>query len=113
MWDTVGSVYNTIDALSIKDTSLPASVDVALHALSLQENRQKFLPTLWTVPAGGLRAGQVLKQVCSFSAENGATVSTRSQIWFAGAHSDVGGGYERHELADLALFWMAVRVYFF
>ncbi|KAL5536402.1 hypothetical protein ACEPAF_224 [Sanghuangporus sanghuang] len=94
VWDTVDSVLNgptdpIIDALSIKDTSLPASVEIALHGLSLQENRKKFLPTLWTNPS----SNQILKQ-----------------IWFPGAHSDVGGGYERHELADIALFWMAGEV---
>ncbi|GBE84207.1 hypothetical protein SCP_0601850 [Sparassis crispa] len=93
VWDTVGSVLNTIDALSIKDTSLPPTIDVALHALSLQENRQKFLPTLWTVPKRGLNRNQIFKQV-----------------WFPGAHSDVGGGYARHELADLALFWIAGEI---
>ncbi|KAK7061252.1 hypothetical protein R3P38DRAFT_650227 [Favolaschia claudopus] len=94
VWDTVGSVFNEIDALNIDDTSLPTIVEVALHALSLQENRQKFLPTLWTVPEGGLQPNQVLKQV-----------------WFAGAHSDVGGGYERHELSDITLFWMAGEIH--
>ncbi|KAF9817313.1 hypothetical protein IEO21_03573 [Rhodonia placenta] len=93
VWDTVGSVYGEIDALSITDTSLPGTVDVALHALSLQENRKKFLPTLWEKPKGGLGANQILKQV-----------------WFAGAHSDVGGGYERHELADIALFWIIILI---
>ncbi|KAI1789975.1 hypothetical protein LXA43DRAFT_538200 [Ganoderma leucocontextum] len=93
VWDTVGSVYQEIDALNIVDTSLPATVKVALHAVSIQENRKKFLPTLWTTPSGGLKPDQVLKQV-----------------WFAGAHSDVGGGYERHELADIALFWMAGEI---
>jgi uncharacterized protein (DUF2235 family) len=28
------------------------------------------------------------------------------ELWFAGGHSDVGGGFESHELADLALMWM-------
>ncbi|KAG1730061.1 hypothetical protein EDB19DRAFT_1390495 [Suillus lakei] len=93
VWDTVGSVYATIDALEIKDTSLPATIDIALHAISLQENRQKFLPTLWTIPQGGLAANQTLKQV-----------------WFPGAHSDVGGGYERRELQDIALFWMTGEI---
>ncbi|KAJ7455862.1 hypothetical protein FB451DRAFT_1407688 [Mycena latifolia] len=93
VWDTVGSVYHQIDALDIVDTSLPATVKTALHAISLQENRQKFLPTLWTIPRGGLRDDQVLKQV-----------------WFAGAHSDVGGGYQRHELADISAFWMAGEI---
>lgn len=93
VWDTVGSVYATIDALRIKDTSLPATVDIALHALSLQENRKEFLPTLWSIPEGGLSTKQILKQV-----------------WFPGAHSDVGGGYKRRELQDIALFWMAGEI---
>lgn len=65
VWDTVGAVLNTIDALNIKDNYLPPSIDFALHAMSLQENRKKFLPTPWAVPQGGLRDGQVLKQVCT------------------------------------------------
>lgn len=93
VWDTVGSVYKEIDALSIVDTDLPKTIKVALHAISLQENRMKFLPTLWTIPKGGLGANQVLKQV-----------------WFVGAHSDVGGRYERHELADISLYWMTGKL---
>jgi hypothetical protein len=57
-----------MNALSIKDTSLPKSVDLAIHALALQENRASFSPTLWTVPVDGLALAtsgspQVLKQV--------------------------------------------------
>ena len=63
VWDTVGSVHKEIDALNIIDTSLPKTVKVALHALSLQENREKFLPTLWSTPQGELEPGQILKQV--------------------------------------------------
>ena len=29
-----------------------------------------------------------------------------TQVWFAGAHSDIGGGYEKQGLATLALLWM-------
>lgn len=65
VWDTVGSVFRENNALDIKDNSLPESVDVALHALSFHENRLPFLPTLWEEPKGGLRKGQILKQVCS------------------------------------------------
>ncbi|KAG1730060.1 hypothetical protein EDB19DRAFT_2012156 [Suillus lakei] len=93
VWDTVGSVDSTLDALAIKDTSLPATVDIALHALALHENREKFLPTLWTTLQSELAPNQTLKQV-----------------WFPGAHSDVGGGYERRELADIALFWMVGEI---
>ncbi|KAJ7220581.1 hypothetical protein GGX14DRAFT_354257, partial [Mycena pura] len=90
VFDTVGSVYNQIDALEIKDNSLPPCVDTALHAVSLQENREKFLPTLFNPKT---QRGQTLVEV-----------------WFPGAHSDVGGSYERHELADISLFWMTGEI---
>src|SRR5690606_4120169 len=28
------------------------------------------------------------------------------QVWFAGMHTDVGGGYEEQELSDIPLVWM-------
>ena len=49
-----------MDALHLKDTVVPASVDVALHALSLQENRKEFRPKLFTLAVG---SNQVLKEV--------------------------------------------------
>lgn len=96
VWDTVDAVYNYTrikDALSIADPSLPASIDIALHALSLQENRDLFLPTLWEMPKGGWRDNQVVKQV-----------------WFPGSHCNVGGGLDKHDLSDLALFWMVGEI---
>ena len=32
------------------------------------------------------------------------------QVWFAGAHSNVGGGYKESGLSDMALLWMISRV---
>ncbi|EIW74303.1 hypothetical protein CONPUDRAFT_67658 [Coniophora puteana RWD-64-598 SS2] len=93
VFDTVGSVWKEIDALNIADNSLPKSIKTALHAVSFHENRDRFLPTLWIPPKEGLGEGQVLKEV-----------------WFPGAHADVGGGYERHELSDITLFWMAGEI---
>ncbi|KAI6141601.1 hypothetical protein BKA82DRAFT_4200294 [Pisolithus tinctorius] len=98
VWDTVGAILNTVDALGIKDTSLPPTVDIALHAVSLQDNRDMFLPTLWETPADGLPANQILKQ------------GSILQVWFPGAHSDVGGGYKKQHLSDLALFWMVGEI---
>jgi hypothetical protein len=34
---------------------------------------------------------------------------TIEQVWFAGVHSDVGGGYPDPQLADITLLWMADR----
>lgn len=57
---------NEINALHLLDTFLPSTVDVALHALSIHENR--WVPTLWTIPESGLAKktdgeAQVIKQV--------------------------------------------------
>lgn len=66
VYDTVGSVLGVDNALNIKDNSLPDCVDNAIHALSIHENRGRFMSTLWAEPTKGLRKGQVLKQVYRF-----------------------------------------------
>ena len=67
---------------------VPPNVMNARHALALHELRNPFNPMLWSDGNGhsGLR-----------------------QVWFPGAHADVGGGYLLHEsgLANNALRWMA------
>ncbi|KAH8798392.1 hypothetical protein DL96DRAFT_1688152 [Flagelloscypha sp. PMI_526] len=90
VFDTVGSSQlDKIYALGFRDTTLPAEVSIALHALAFHESRAAYLPILWRVPDTGLKPHQVLKQV-----------------WFSGDHSDIGGGWERHELGDISLAWM-------
>jgi type VI secretion system (T6SS) phospholipase Tle1-like effector len=100
VWDTVGSlgVPGNIDFLfkdyyAFHNTDLGARVDSAFHALALDERREDFVPALWQQKPEGKARGQVLKQV-----------------WFAGAHSDVGGGYPEHGLSDIALAWMASQI---
>ncbi|KAH7344138.1 hypothetical protein B0J17DRAFT_714273 [Rhizoctonia solani] len=91
VWDTVGSVYEDlvgpkVNALTLVDSELPEGVKVARHALSYHENRKEFLPT----PFAGYDSSRDVKQV-----------------WFPGVHSDVGGSYNEHLIADIALCWMA------
>ncbi|KAJ7023201.1 hypothetical protein C8F04DRAFT_1213330 [Mycena alexandri] len=93
VWDTVG-VKDEPAALHIADTIVPSNVERALHAVSLQENRAEFSPTLFTLPS---RSNQILKEGCS-------------AYWFPGSNLGVGGSYEHHELADIALFWMAGEI---
>lgn len=104
VWDTVGSVgipadLEKFDVLNFRryygfhDTDLGAHVDNAFHALALDERRKNFVPTLWTQKPEGKAKGQVLKQV-----------------WFAGVHCDVGGGYGEHGASDIPLAWMASEV---
>jgi uncharacterized protein (DUF2235 family) len=94
VWDTVGAlgipigVFKNINAKEYQfhDTALSGAVKFAFHALSVDERRRPFTPTLWdTAPAPG---------------------QTVQQAWFAGVHSDVGGGYPEHGLSDDALLWM-------
>jgi len=101
VWDTVGSVgipaeFAKFDLFFKKyygffDTDLGEHVEHAFHALALDERRKNFVPTLWTQKPGV--KNQELKQV-----------------WFAGVHCDVGGGYAEHGASDISLAWMASEV---
>jgi uncharacterized protein (DUF2235 family) len=98
VWDTVGSLgipgifFNLLNQkkYGFLDTALHPSVGHAYHAVSIDERRAQFKPTLWTNPDGSFRP-------------NDAQVE---QVWFAGAHSDVGGGYQECQLSDITLGWM-------
>lgn len=69
------------------NVGLNSKVKSAYHALSIDENRRSFLPTLWDETS--LKPHQRVKQV-----------------WFTGIHSNVGGGYADAGLSDNALLWM-------
>lgn len=95
VWDTVGAMGIPISFLGLfedkdefYDTKLGRNVDVARHALAIDENRKDFVPTIWS-PRGK---------------------TDMKQVWFLGAHSDVGGSYKPDKdgsvLSDYALDWM-------
>jgi uncharacterized protein (DUF2235 family) len=93
VWDTVGSLGIPVDPLGLDskeygflDTSLHPDVQNAFHAISIDERRREFPPTLWT--------GQF------------APHQTVEQVWFAGVHCDVGGGYNESGLSNITLSWM-------
>ncbi|KAJ3004535.1 UNVERIFIED_CONTAM: hypothetical protein HDU68_005023, partial [Siphonaria sp. JEL0065] len=72
------------------DLRVGNKVQYAYHAISIDENREYFPPTL-------------------FEAIDVATLHPnyiREQCWFRGAHADVGGGWWEHGLADIPLRWM-------
>ena len=92
VWDTVGAMgipSNSLDRVDPRyefhDTTLSRIVKGAYHALSIDETRPEFMPTLWT---SAPKTGQTLEQV-----------------WFAGVHSEVGGG-KKPSLTDIPLQWM-------
>jgi uncharacterized protein (DUF2235 family) len=96
VWDTVGALGIPIDGIRIPfvdkywgfhDTELSTRVRSAYQALAIDEQRGPFKPTLWT------RKDDVVGQ-------------TLEQVWFAGVHCDVGGGYADPALSEIALLWM-------
>ncbi len=97
VWDTVGAlgVPSTVlgsitgQKYAFHDTEPSRSVKRAFHVLAIDEHRDEFAPTLWT---GNVPDGAIIQQ-----------------MWFAGAHSDVGGGYRNRKLADIPLVWMAEK----
>ncbi|MGQ0586727.1 MAG: DUF2235 domain-containing protein [Gammaproteobacteria bacterium] len=92
VWDTVGALGIPISQIPFSrdfyqwhDTELSRIVDYAIHAVAVDEHRRDFAPTLWS----------------KAKPENVKV----EQRWFAGAHSDVGGG-EGGALPNLALRWL-------
>lgn len=87
VWDTVSAFGWIWDLLTIPHTTRNDLIDHLRHAVSLDERRIAFRPSL------ALRAGDA---------------QDLKEVWFAGVHSDVGGGYPDQEagLARIALRWM-------
>jgi uncharacterized protein (DUF2235 family) len=106
VWDTVGALGIPIDGFrppllskrwTFHDTTLSGSVLNAYHAISIDERRGPFAPTLW------------VKKVKDGVVQEPPEHQTISQVWFAGVHSDVGGGYSDCALSEVPLRWMAER----
>src|SRR5690606_471741 len=106
VWDTVAAygspiaeVTKGIDRwvwpLSMPDYKLSPKVQMARHALALDDERDTFQPLLWDE----VNERQLIQR--------GEVSPTRlRQVWFAGMHSDVGGGYPDDSLAHVSLLWM-------
>lgn len=103
LFDTVSSVFewgrNGPRFRAHANTSENPSVGAIRHALALDERRALYQPLHW--PAGQICFGNRFKR------GSGQPQDLR-EMWFAGVHADVGGGYpERHSaLGKVALDWM-------
>lgn len=109
-------VFDTVGALGIPsdlarrinraryefhDVDLSSITHVNLHAIAIDEHRKPFQTAVWRKPKFRKYA------------------SHTEQVWFAGAHGDIGGGYIVEEaretkalqaLDDITLDWMTKRV---
>lgn len=75
------------------------SVESVRHAVAMDERRTMFRPQLW--PQGEDYWGNPFNKAA-------AKPQDVREVWFAGVHGDVGGGYPEAEsgLAKIALQWM-------
>ncbi len=94
VWDTVRAlgVQGLSDLFGFRhkfhNASLNPAVPYGRQALSIDENRDVFQPEIWDERAAP--ASQSIRQ-----------------MWFAGVHADIGGGYsDARGLSDIALGWM-------
>jgi uncharacterized protein (DUF2235 family) len=87
VWDTVSSVGWIYDQLKLPYTANNPDLTVLRHAVSIDERRCFFRQNL-------LGKGFAYQDI--------------EEVWFAGVHSDVGGGYSETEsgLSKIALEWM-------
>ncbi len=88
LWDSVSTLGWVWDPVFLPHTKNHRSVAAVRHAIAIDERRVFFRPLSWGLKYRNL---QDIKEV-----------------WFAGVHSDVGGGYPEGEsgLAKITLEWM-------
>lgn len=114
VWDTVSAyggpsaevtraIDNFIYPLSMTDQRLSAEVEIARHALSLDDERDSFHPLLWDEYDWHRKARLAHANDPAKQAEFEGRMR---QVWFAGVHSDVGGGYPDESLSYVSLAWM-------
>lgn len=111
VWDTVSAYGAPLDEITRgvsryiwplefpNHTLARDRVTRACHALALDEERTTFHPELWNegdVPAVEPDPGK----------ERYIKDEQLSQVWFAGVHSNIGGGYPDDSLAFIPFVWM-------
>ncbi|MBJ6123640.1 DUF2235 domain-containing protein [Sphingomonas mollis] len=98
VWDTVGALGipgNVLGRIGRRryefhDVKLGRTTKQAYQALAVDEFRRSFVPAVWDTSSIG-------------------SDQRVEQVWFVGAHSNVGGGYPDPVLSDQAFLWMVAR----
>jgi uncharacterized protein (DUF2235 family) len=93
IFDTVGAFGVPIDlgfsfqkVNLFKDMTVAPNVKRVVHCVAIDETREPFIPTL-----------------CN-------SARHIDEVWFAGVHADIGGGYRHRELAAYPLCYMLERL---
>ena len=110
LWDTVAAYGMPVEEMTrgisqwlfpllLPRCDLNKRVARACHALSIDDERTTFHPTLWD---------ESDEEPLKPRADGKRYLADEriSQVWFAGVHSNVGGGYPDNSLAQIPLIWI-------
>ena len=102
LWDTVSSVGWIYSPLRLLDMAQNPIVQVGRHAVSIDERRAFYRDNLWGRPVN-IDDPEWPEQL-----RDQGIYQDLTQVWFPGAHSDVGGSYPQDETAPAneTLRWM-------
>ena len=100
VWDTVAAVGLPFKEISkfwnrfiypfmFPDYLLSSRVEKGCHAVSIDDERRTFHPMMWDERE-----------------QEPSSDPQVEQVWFAGVHSNVGGGYPKQGISLVALDWM-------
>ena len=133
VWDTVDAVGVPFDELKewvdlmwrrlfnrrlwgFHDLKPHPRIRRAYQALALDDERKTFHPLVWEVsktepedPAGSMNSNK--NDTSCVEGDDGKPGGKQivEQVWFAGVHSNVGGGYPKDSLSLVPLLWMMRR----
>jgi uncharacterized protein (DUF2235 family) len=123
VWDTVAALgprmlhgipQPSVRKLAFVNSKLCSNIELALHALALDEDRRHFKPLLWHLSRGKIQQTLTLEELRTREINNSEPRAERpnilKQCWFRGAHSDVGGGHQDNGLASISLAWMIAQL---
>ncbi|TWU72260.1 hypothetical protein ED733_001839 [Metarhizium rileyi] len=109
VWDTVGSVGGPNwfgqagDDATFLSTKLSPKIENAFHALSMDESRGNFPPTMWHMDSACMEKDGVTPRV------------NLKQVWFPGYHCDVGGhssgAVDTNSVDEIAFSWMCDQLH--
>src|SRR3984893_3075787 len=108
VWDTVAAYGLPIDEmtrgvsewlwpLELPNKTFNRRIKKARHALAIDDERATFHPVLWDEGPTNTQPSGVSRPTSN---------EQLLQVWLAGVHSNVGGGYPDDSLANIALAWM-------
>ncbi|GAW01068.1 hypothetical protein LENED_002638 [Lentinula edodes] len=117
VWDTVASV-GVIATKTLPFTSDNSSIKTFRQALSLDEHRARFKPNLFhrePPNSSGSAEGEGIKVETDPKPPTDRGKRNKiSKVWFAGCHSDIGGGSvsnsTKQSLSNISLRWMVRQV---